>query len=369
MRVRIVMAVSAIALTASAIVSFGQQTIKWLVRGEAIVTCPCKVPCPCRSNAHPSQPHCENLSYVRVVEGNYGSTRLDGLEYVWAADECQGGAHPARPTSLYFDRSATPRQMAAIENIMTGEHCRGGKPTQMRAKKVELSARAAGSIYQVRAPSFLELQVDLAPGPIPMEPLPALDSWSNTVTYARNITARIDDAKAGLHWDYSGLQANYRTFEMSSELVQKGLMLAMFRDDTGRFNPAHRSLIEDQHLQVPLNREEFQSMLAQVRNTAQPASGPVKPESSGAIAGTVNGPDGKPLSGARIRITAIPPGVPVAVTNAFGRYFLARVPPGEHELCALYWDGKTVEKGCAAVSVRGGTVLRREVTLSAVTGN
>src|ERR1700681_43416 len=80
---------------------WGQTIVPWEVRGEAVVTCPCKVPCPCRSNALPTQRHCENLSYVRVVEGNYGSTKLDGLEYLWAADECQPGPHSRRPTNLY----------------------------------------------------------------------------------------------------------------------------------------------------------------------------------------------------------------------------------------------------------------------------
>jgi hypothetical protein len=344
--------------------AFCQSRTSWTVRGEAVVTCPCKVPCPCRSNARPSQPHCENLSYVRVVEGNYGITKLDGLEYLWAADECQAGPHSRKPTNLYFPRAVTAKQIAAVEDIMTGEHCAHARSSEMKAKRVDLSAVAAGSVYSVRVPSIIQMDVDLAPGAMPMEPLPALDSWSNTVTYARNITARIDDREAGLKWDYSGLQANYRTFEITSALVEKGLMLAMFRDDTGRFNAMHRSLIQEQHLEVPLSSGEFQSMLAQVREPAKPVPGESGKERSGAIAGTVYGADKKPRSGARIRMVASPPrAVPVAVSNALGRYFIARVAPGAYQLCAFTWDGRTAQKSCAPVSIKVGIVERQDVNL------
>lgn len=367
---RTVLAVTAFALAASRVSSFGQEAVQWLVRGEAVVTCPCKVPCPCRSNAPPSQPHCENLSYVRIVEGNYGATRLDGLEYVWAADECSGRRQPHKPTNLYFPRAATSAQIAAVEGIMTGESCSPSANSEMRWKRTDLSAGAAGSVYSVRAPSVLRMDVDLAPGPITMEPLPALDSWSNTVTYARNITAQIDDPQAGLKWDYSGLQANYRTFEMTSGLLEKGLMLAMFRDDTGRFNEMQRGLIRELHLEVPLTREEFQNMLAQVRGPAKPVPDSAGRDASGAVGGTVYGTNGQPRSGARIRMTATPPlSVPVAVSNADGRYFVSRVPPGAYRLCASAWDGQTAQRSCAPVSVKAGFALRQDLQMGAIAGN
>lgn len=335
-----------------------------------MVTCPCKVPCPCRSNAPPSQPHCENLSYVRIVEGNYGATRLNGTEYVWAADECTGRVRSSKETTLYFKRNATEAQVTAVESIMSGEHCAGGSDTGMHPKRVDLAAGARKSLYSVRVPSLLRMDVELAPGAVSMEPLPALDSWGNTVTYARNVTARIDDRAAGLKWDYSGKQANYRTFEASSELVRQGLMLALYRDDSGRFNEMHRNLIRELHLEVPLNREEFQSMLAQVRSGAPAAGDGVGTDASGAFGGVVYGPEGKVRSGVRIRLTASPPAfAPVAVTNGAGAFFLARVAPGRYQACGLSWDGKTAEKGCVPAVIKAGTVLRQDLKLAAVAGN
>jgi hypothetical protein len=301
---------------------------------------------------------------VRIVEGNYDSVRLDGVEYVWAADECTGGHNPRKPTTLYFSRSAAQKQIAAVENIMTGD-CSYTDSRQMAAKRVDLTAGATGSVYSVRAP-MLRLAVDLAPGPLAMEPLPALDSWSNTVTYARNITASIDDPEAGLKWDYSGRQANYRTFEMTSELLQNGLMLAAYRDDSGRFNEMHRQLIRELHLEVPLTRDEFQNMLAQVRGPAKPASDRSGRDASGAVGGTVYGADGQPRSGARIRLT--PAVTSTAVSNAAGRYFMSRVPPGAYQMCASSWDGQSAMEGCAPVAVKAGLVLNTDLRMGAVSG-
>jgi hypothetical protein len=356
---------------AGSLATFGREAVHWIVRGEAIVTCPCKIPCPCRSNARPSQPHCENLSYVRVVEGHYGTTRLDRLEYAWAADECTGPSHPRQPTSLYFPATATPDQIAAIESIMTGEHCSTPAiASEMKAKRVALTADASGSVYSVRVPSMLRLDVDLAPGPVTMEPLPALDAWGNTVTYAHSITARVDDPQAGLKWDYSGLQANYRTFEATSELAERGLLLAMFRDDSGHFNQAQRALIQELHLQVPLSPDEFQRMLVQVREPAKDRPKNTRGDSSGAIAGTVFAADGKPRSGARIRTTGTNLAtVPVAVSNPSGQYFLARVPAGTYDVCAFSWDGQTAEKTCLPVAVKRGTVVHQDLALTVASGS
>src|SRR5262249_13883210 len=123
-----------------------QESARWLVRGEAVVTCPCRVPCPCRSNAPPSRPRCENLSYVRIVEGNYGSVKLNGVEYVWAADECTGGHSSRKPTTLYFPRGVAQKQITAVENIMTGDCSHTGSP-EMHASHVDLTAGIAGSVY------------------------------------------------------------------------------------------------------------------------------------------------------------------------------------------------------------------------------
>jgi Protein of unknown function (DUF1326)/Carboxypeptidase regulatory-like domain len=353
--------------------TFGQgsgQSGHWNVRGEAIVTCPCRVPCPCRSNAPPSQGHCENLSYVRVVEGHYGQTKLDGLHYVWAADECVNPTQEHKPTRLYFSTSATAGQIKAVESIMTGEHCAGTRQAAIRtadmvATKVDLTAGANGSVYSIRAARLAEIDIDIMPGPIPMEPLPALDLWGNTVSYSRNITAKMDDPQAGLKWDYSGLQSNYRTFESSSELAIRGLLLGIFRDDTGKFNEMQRSLIHELHLEIPLARDEFRQMLDQVRLPARQVPAHLSFAGQGSIGGIVLDPKGEPRSGARLQIQSGSSNFPqLAVTNPAGRYFFAHVPAGKYELCASTWDGKNSMRSCQQTAVSAGRVLNVDLRLA-----
>lgn len=330
----------------------------WTVRGEAVVTCPCRVPCPCRSNAPPSQPHCENLSYVHVVQGNYGTVSLDRVKYLWAADECTGRHSSLKPTSLFFPPSATKAQIDAVERIMGGE---------FRVSRVSLEAVANGSLYSIRVPKAIAIDVDVAPGPIPMEPLPALDLWGNTVTYARNITARIN--ANDLKWDYSGLQANYRTFEAEAAFAAKGFLLGLFRDDTGRFNEAQRALIRELHLEIPLNREDFEKMLAQTHAPSIQTPASLADDPHGSVGGAVLDSGGKPRSGARVRLTTNGNAVQVAVTNPAGRYFIAHVPKGASRLCASTWDGRHAAESCVPLAMTPGAVLQRNMKLSPTNPN
>jgi hypothetical protein len=269
---------------------------------------------------------------------------------------------------MYFPLRARDAEIKAVERIMAGEFCSGTSAAEMKPKKVDLRAGAVDGVYSVSVPGVLRLDVDLAPGRVPMEPLPALDSWSNTVTYARNIRALIDDPAVGLKWDYSGKQANYRSFEITSDLLERGLMLALFRDDTGRFNEMHRSLIRELHLEVPLSAAEFEPMIAQVQLPARAVPDKIQNEESGSVSGTVFGVDGQPRSGVRIRCSgANSSAVPVIVTNPGGRYFLARVPVGSFQLCASSWDGTTATESCAAVDVKSRITVRHDFKLIAKT--
>ena len=45
----------------------------WHVKGEGLVCCPCKTPCPCRSNAAPTHKHCENTGLIHIHRGHYGT--------------------------------------------------------------------------------------------------------------------------------------------------------------------------------------------------------------------------------------------------------------------------------------------------------
>jgi hypothetical protein len=47
--------------------------------GEEVATCNCAWGCPCQFNALPTHGRCEAVVAVRIHEGHYGATRLDGV--------------------------------------------------------------------------------------------------------------------------------------------------------------------------------------------------------------------------------------------------------------------------------------------------
>jgi len=149
--------------------------------------------------------------------------------------------------------------------------------------------------------------------------------------------------------------------------VTDGTLLALYRDDTGRFNEMHRSLIHELHLEIPLGREDFQNMLGQLRASASAETKALQEDAHGSIGGLVRDEQGKPRSGARVHIRPLQPGFEqICVTNPSGRFFVAHVPTGTYELCAGTWDGKTAAQGCTRTSIKSGEVLTSDLRLKAV---
>ena len=48
---------------------------------DEVATCNCAWGCPCQFNALPTHGRCEALVAVRIREGHYGATRLDGVTF------------------------------------------------------------------------------------------------------------------------------------------------------------------------------------------------------------------------------------------------------------------------------------------------
>jgi hypothetical protein len=85
-------------------------------------TCNCAWGCPCQFNALPTHGRCEALVAVRVREGHYGSTRLDGLTFA-AAYWWPGPIHEGNGIAQWaIDERATPDQRAALLEITSGKH-------------------------------------------------------------------------------------------------------------------------------------------------------------------------------------------------------------------------------------------------------
>jgi tetratricopeptide (TPR) repeat protein len=87
----------------------------WHLKGEGLVCCPCKVPCPCRSNGPPTYKHCENTGVFRITEGHYGNVPLNGLIF---ARMGRTMGPEIDPPYLYVGQFANDDQLIALERLI-----------------------------------------------------------------------------------------------------------------------------------------------------------------------------------------------------------------------------------------------------------
>ena len=237
----------------------------WHIKGSGVVCCPCKTPCPCRTNGQPSYAHCEATMYLRIREGQYGSVNLSGMQVVDAGGMCAVSYH--QRAALYFDRSSTPAQQAAYMKMVASFF-----PEQetgfLNVRTVAMQTQAVGDrLFNVTIPGLLEMSVDRnwgQPSP-PMPVVAASDNFSNTIQYAQNKTYRINDDAAGIHFDYSRRQANYRSVDLDNQQYQDHSMLIQFVDGAGSFNEHQLELIRAQKLTLP-DLEEIRNRALRLRN-------------------------------------------------------------------------------------------------------
>lgn len=98
------------------------NSTQWKMEAEQILSCNCDYGCPCNFNALPTHGNCEALVAYHVRKGSFGETQLDGITFAWGlwwpkAIHMGDGAG-----KLYVDKKATPEQVKAIEEIVSGKN-------------------------------------------------------------------------------------------------------------------------------------------------------------------------------------------------------------------------------------------------------
>lgn len=93
----------------------------WKIRGVAFANCNCAWGCPCQFNSLPTTGQCEAVWAMRIDEGHFDGTRLDGLVWgtlIW----WPGAVHEGNGRQqLFYDERATPEQRRALETIGRGD--------------------------------------------------------------------------------------------------------------------------------------------------------------------------------------------------------------------------------------------------------
>lgn len=94
--------------------------IQWHMRGTEFSACNCDWGCPCQFNALPTHGHCEALVGMRIEDGEFDGTRLDGVCWVgtfaWPGAIHQGGGR----AQVFIDESASEAQQAGLLAILSG---------------------------------------------------------------------------------------------------------------------------------------------------------------------------------------------------------------------------------------------------------
>lgn len=96
--------------------------ISWKVEGDYFEGCNCQSICPCIFLADPDEGNCKLSIGWHIQKGNYGQTRLDGLNVAgifYAPGNMVTG--PKWQAALYLDEHANKEQAEALGKIFSGQ--------------------------------------------------------------------------------------------------------------------------------------------------------------------------------------------------------------------------------------------------------
>jgi tetratricopeptide (TPR) repeat protein len=222
----------------------------WHLNGEGLVCCPCKTPCPCRSNGPPSQPHCEATGAYRIAQGHYGKVRFDNFAFV-TVDANMGTSRA--PLTLFVDPQATDEQLIALERIYQAFNPLQPVifPTIVRLP-LSFATIENSRTYEVKIPGRLHLRIErqMDGHGLPRTQTAAVDPFANILEYSHNLIYKAWDESGTLQWDFSRRQANFRFINLDAHDYTNGNMLFEFQDGAGFFNDKQVELIKN--LQLPL---------------------------------------------------------------------------------------------------------------------
>jgi hypothetical protein len=98
----------------------------WRLKGDWIKNCNCAWGCPCDFNARPTHGTCQGLLGMRIEEGHFGATNLDGLSFFVVVD-FPGPLHEGNGTvQAIIDERADEKQREALFGILSGKNSAEG---------------------------------------------------------------------------------------------------------------------------------------------------------------------------------------------------------------------------------------------------
>ncbi|MHA6794514.1 DUF1326 domain-containing protein [Pseudonocardia bannensis] len=205
---------------------------RWQLQGAWFDACKCSIPCPCSWAQPPTYGDCDGVLLWHIREGNYGDTRLDGLNVAMLASFVGNvwGEHRDAYAAVFVDERADDPQREALQMIFGGQA--GGWPAQfgevfgaeirgmeyvpirvfiaedLATWSVEIPGKAAATVEALSGPTTPEgarVQVHNLPG--------AEVGPGQVATWGRATSDRAD--AYGFRWERSGNSSKHMPFDWS----------------------------------------------------------------------------------------------------------------------------------------------------------
>jgi len=194
---------------------------KWHIQGEYFLACNCDYGCPCNFNARPSMGFCQGVVGIKIADGAYGGTRLDGLHAALAM-KWPGAIHEGNGVAaLFVDERATGAQREAMSKIVAGQ---AGPPLSIFASTwshttgpffVNFDVRLAGKDTNIRIGD----QIRVAFMPI-RNPVTKVEAHSKVVLAPGMLTNELEQYTLKEFWVQAGPEIQYAHPGRCAELAK-----------------------------------------------------------------------------------------------------------------------------------------------------
>jgi hypothetical protein len=193
---------------------------KWSLKGTYFESCNCAATCPCIFLSDPTEGNCTVLVAWHVEQGNYGGTKLDGLNVALAVIAPGNMAKTKWKAAAYLDQRASGDQKNALATIFTGQA--GGHPAVlasfigelMGAHDAQIDYSAQGKTRSLSIKGVAEVEIESIAGAggadvtVSGHPLCISPGFPATVAHSKKLTYK-DHGQA---WNLSGRNGLHSPF-------------------------------------------------------------------------------------------------------------------------------------------------------------
>lgn len=207
----------------------GQEEISipnWNMKSDYVETCNCDFGCPCNFDGFPTYGFCRALVFFHIQHGEYGNTKLDGLEVIYAVSWPKAIHEGNGTLQLFITKNSDQQQRNAIVSIFTGK-AKGDGPFALFAgtmkyildsQFVEINAKVNGTRSSFSVLGIVDVQLENFINPV------TRDEQNTKIQLPKGFIWKLADAAKtkvmkiltpNLNFDHSGKNAFYSVVEFS----------------------------------------------------------------------------------------------------------------------------------------------------------